>query len=356
MTRNPINLDDAIMAGVDVDFHARPKSRLSSSSSSKDLDFSSRSNNNVRERSARVGVEREGAEVALEQSRNNTNDSIPSPPSGSLRSDRVRKLLRPAPSFYCPLTMVLMKDPVQDREGNSYEKSAILKWLSENDTSPVTRNRLKMKHLIPNRALKEAIEFEWTSQKETSVRAPLTRQKEIYAKKSESIPLPPKQTSQSTGIISTTHDTNHHQIINNLLSNLKVKSRVDNFGIAFLPMKKLQPTINNERINMLMVIHAPPAKETFQLYTHFNASIERQCIIASSSEEQPAGASNENRVFNDLLQHGKHKALTLTKVCEERMRFGFEGKVTEISSNNNLMGILNMFVKVSFRMKKRVEA
>ena len=119
MTRNPINVDDAIMAGVDIDFHARTKSRLSrsSSNSSKDLDFSSRSNHNMRERSARVGVERGGAAVAVEQSRNNANDSIPSSPSGSLRSDRVGKLLRPAPSFHCPLTMVIMKDPVQDREG-----------------------------------------------------------------------------------------------------------------------------------------------------------------------------------------------------------------------------------------------
>lgn len=119
-----------------------------------------------------------------------------------------------APAFFCPLTMAIMKDPVQDREGmfrvaasfdnvpsmcreivlhivgvphppqrilfiisyiytiywtvpspvlnagHSYEKSAILQWLAKNQTSPITRNRLSRKHLVPNRALKEAINFE----------------------------------------------------------------------------------------------------------------------------------------------------------------------------------------------------
>jgi len=45
------------------------------------------------------------------------------------------------PSFYCPLTMNLMKDPVQDREGNTYERFAIEQWLQSNPTSPITRNR-----------------------------------------------------------------------------------------------------------------------------------------------------------------------------------------------------------------------
>ncbi len=112
---------------------------------------------------------------------------------------------RVASSFYCPLTMAVMKDPVQDREGtvnqysfehansfllmsdfvmlfylldfaispiiadifcwplllgNSYERAAIMRWLETKDTSPITRNKLKWRHLAPNRALKEAIEFE----------------------------------------------------------------------------------------------------------------------------------------------------------------------------------------------------
>ena len=35
-----------------------------------------------------------------------------------------------------------------------------MQWLAKNETSPITRNRLRRKHLVPNRALKEAIDFE----------------------------------------------------------------------------------------------------------------------------------------------------------------------------------------------------
>jgi len=51
-----------------------------------------------------------------------------------------------------------MKDPVVDPEGNSYEREAIEAWLLKDGTSPITRNPLNISELIPNRALKEAIE------------------------------------------------------------------------------------------------------------------------------------------------------------------------------------------------------
>ncbi|KAL7525630.1 hypothetical protein ACHAXR_001086, partial [Thalassiosira sp. AJA248-18] len=239
---------------------------------------------------------------------------------------------------------------------NSYEKGAIEKWLTENDTSPITRNRLRRKHLVPNRALKEAIDFE------------AKHQKDMSNKKSESVPPPPPKQNYHQGAISNKHArsappatssgknaTNHHQIINNFLASINVKSRLDHFGIAFLPMDKLQPTPNNDKI--LMVIEAPPTKGTFQLYTHFNCTNMKRLNSFSDEESLVAGSSsNENRVLNNLVQHGKHKALTLTKVCEERMRFAFEGRNSEIGSKKKLKGVLNMFVKVSFRMKKRVEA
>jgi hypothetical protein len=60
-------------------------------------------------------------------------------------------------SFFCPLTHELMKDPVVDPEGNSYERSAIEKWLQTNATSPITRSPLSLGDLVPNRALRDAI-------------------------------------------------------------------------------------------------------------------------------------------------------------------------------------------------------
>lgn len=60
-------------------------------------------------------------------------------------------------AFYCPLTLSVMRDPVIDRDGNSYERHAIEHWLSRECTSPITRKPLRYKDLSPNRSLKEAI-------------------------------------------------------------------------------------------------------------------------------------------------------------------------------------------------------
>ena len=51
-----------------------------------------------------------------------------------------------------------MQDPVVDKEGNTYDKSAIIKWLENHSTSPITRKSLTKEDLVPNRALKNLIE------------------------------------------------------------------------------------------------------------------------------------------------------------------------------------------------------
>lgn len=61
-------------------------------------------------------------------------------------------------AFICPLTLNVMEDPLMTKEGHSYERSAILKWVSENNTSPLTREPLTMSQLIRNHALKSEIE------------------------------------------------------------------------------------------------------------------------------------------------------------------------------------------------------
>ena len=60
--------------------------------------------------------------------------------------------------YVCSLTHDIMTDPVMDPEGNTYEKTAILEWLSRTTTSPITRSPLNISQLIPNRALRDAIE------------------------------------------------------------------------------------------------------------------------------------------------------------------------------------------------------
>lgn len=58
----------------------------------------------------------------------------------------------------CPITHARMVDPVMDREGNSYERSAILEWLKTHNTSPISRKPLSVSDLIPNIGLRNIIE------------------------------------------------------------------------------------------------------------------------------------------------------------------------------------------------------
>ena len=61
-------------------------------------------------------------------------------------------------SFLCPITQELMQDPVMDREGNSYERSAIEAWIAARGISPITRSPLSLGDLVVNRSLRSAIE------------------------------------------------------------------------------------------------------------------------------------------------------------------------------------------------------
>lgn len=63
----------------------------------------------------------------------------------------------PSTNFFCPITHELMKDPVIDPDGNSYERQAIEDWLRQNGSSPITRAPLSINDLRPNRALKQTI-------------------------------------------------------------------------------------------------------------------------------------------------------------------------------------------------------
>ena len=65
---------------------------------------------------------------------------------------------KPPPSFLCPIMSDLMRDPVTCTDGHSYERANISRWLREHDTSPITGTALESAMLIPNHALRNAIE------------------------------------------------------------------------------------------------------------------------------------------------------------------------------------------------------
>ena len=76
-------------------------------------------------------------------------------------------------SFLCPITMEVMKNPVMDCEGNTYESKAIVEWIEKHSTSPITKRPLQKKQLVPNRALREMIYRymgpEWSKEAEKSI-------------------------------------------------------------------------------------------------------------------------------------------------------------------------------------------
>ena len=68
--------------------------------------------------------------------------------------------LVPVPQEYiCPLTLDVMTEPLLSREGHNYEREAILSWVADNGTSPLTREPLRPSQLLRNRTLEAKIHF-----------------------------------------------------------------------------------------------------------------------------------------------------------------------------------------------------
>jgi hypothetical protein len=69
--------------------------------------------------------------------------------------------LDPLHSFYCPINMDVMVDPVETSSGRTFERSAIEKWFAAgNDVCPLTNIPLNTLVLRPNKSLRQSIE-EW---------------------------------------------------------------------------------------------------------------------------------------------------------------------------------------------------
>ena len=60
--------------------------------------------------------------------------------------------------YICTITGEILRDPQCTCDGHVYEKSAIVSWLFSHDTSPNTNKALDNKSLIPNIALRKAIQ------------------------------------------------------------------------------------------------------------------------------------------------------------------------------------------------------
>jgi len=65
--------------------------------------------------------------------------------------------------FICPLTLDIMREPVVDRLGNTYERDAIFAWIRDHRTCPMTRRKMGPRDVIRNQLLRSRIE-KWRAQ------------------------------------------------------------------------------------------------------------------------------------------------------------------------------------------------
>ena len=91
------------------------------------------------------------------------------------------------PSFICPISGAVMRDPAVCADGHSYERACIERWLSGHDTSPKTNARLAHRQLTPNHTLRNSIEEFLERTLKTTTRAAITIAETIGAGSSKTV-------------------------------------------------------------------------------------------------------------------------------------------------------------------------
>merc|ERR1712124_152146 len=85
---------------------------------------------------------------------------------GSNWQEKLDELLEEDPDLCCPISLMLLSDPVLASDGFIYEKASFEQILKTNATSPFTREKLTRKILPAKERMKMAIEFRETRSKE----------------------------------------------------------------------------------------------------------------------------------------------------------------------------------------------
>ena len=82
------------------------------------------------------------------------------PPQSPSVCQEIKPLSEAEANVYtCPINMEIFVDPVITKEGYTFERHAIVKWLATNNTCPLSRGPLTINELIPNKNLKHQIEY-----------------------------------------------------------------------------------------------------------------------------------------------------------------------------------------------------
>lgn len=108
--------------------------------------------------------------------------------------DQILEALPIPKDFCCPITHDVMEDPVVIADGHTFERYAIGEWFRRQDgvaTSPLTNLELPHRLMVPNHALKKAIDA-WRSERPEIVRRKIsdedlqlairTREEDLFSK------------------------------------------------------------------------------------------------------------------------------------------------------------------------------
>merc|ERR1719158_229833 len=85
---------------------------------------------------------------------------------GSNLQEKLDELLEEDPDLCCPISLMLLSDPVLASDGFIYEKASLEQILKTNATSPFTRQKLTRKFLPAKERMKMTFEFRETRSKE----------------------------------------------------------------------------------------------------------------------------------------------------------------------------------------------
>ncbi|EKX42406.1 hypothetical protein GUITHDRAFT_55908, partial [Guillardia theta CCMP2712] len=67
-------------------------------------------------------------------------------------------------AFLCPISRGIMKQPAITPDGSTFDREFLARWISTKGTDPMTKKRLQLHEIAPNRALRSLIE-EWIRQR-----------------------------------------------------------------------------------------------------------------------------------------------------------------------------------------------
>ena len=78
--------------------------------------------------------------------------------ANSNKSEDDEEIIKLKNSFICPISNIMMENPVVTPYGTTYEESEILKWIEKNNNDYITKKPLTKDMLVPNEILKASMQ------------------------------------------------------------------------------------------------------------------------------------------------------------------------------------------------------